>query len=76
MKLIIQRGSELKNVPVIVDNVTYTVFTDDDANPIGVVEHVGASVIQFTTCQDPNFGLLLRRLGVKATMPSVEVVRK
>ena len=55
--------------------VSFVVFADDDGNPIGVAEHLGDEVIQFTTCQEDGFAMLLHRLGIQATMPSVEVRR-
>ena len=58
-----------------VSGVSFVVFSDDEGNPIGVAEQLGDEVIQFTTCNEKGFSLLLRRLGVQATMPHVEVRR-
>ena len=75
MKITVQKGSKLAAPSVDVSGVSFVVFADDDGNPIGVAEQLGAEVIQFTTCQEKNFVLILHRLGVQATMPHVEVRR-
>ncbi len=75
MQLTVQKGSKLAAEPVSVSGVSFVVFSDDEGNPVGVAEQIGEEVIQFTTCQEKAFGLLLRRLGVEATIPRVEVRR-
>ncbi len=75
MKITVQQGSKLASAPVVVPGVSFVVFSDDDGSPVGVAEQIGEEVIQFYTCQDKDFALLLRRLGIEATMPHVEVRR-
>ena len=76
MKLTVQRGSKLANPSVDVSGVSFVVFSDDEGSPIGVAEQLGDEVVQFTTCQEDGFALLLHRLGIEATMPHVEVRRQ
>ena len=76
MQIIVQKGSKLQAAPVTVDDVTFVVFLDDNGNPVGLAEQVGNDVIQFTTCKDKSFGLILRGLGIQATIPNVEVKYK
>jgi hypothetical protein len=75
MQILIQKGSKLQYQPTASNEITFVVFMDDEGHPIGLVEQLGANVIQFSTCQDDNFAQILRRLGVSATIPSVEVRR-
>ncbi len=75
MQITVQKGSKLVAEPVVVSGVAFVVFSDDEGNPVGVAEQIGKDVVQFTTCQEKDFALLLRRLGITATMPSVEVRR-
>lgn len=75
MQITVQKGSKLVAEPVVVSGVAFVVFSDDEGNPIGVAEQIGEDVVQFTTCQEKDFALLLRRLGITTTMPRVEVRR-
>jgi len=64
MNLLVQKGSVLHNSTVKVSGVTWTVVLDDDEQPIAAIECVGSGVVMVTTCSDPKFVDILKRLGV------------
>lgn len=64
MNLLVQKGSVLRHAAVKVSDVTWAVVLDDDEQPIAAIERVGSGVVMVTTCSDPKFVDILKRLGV------------
>ncbi len=66
MRIRVQKGTILKHAPVEVTDVTYVIFFEEkDNTPLTVVEHLGRDVVHVTHCNDPEFQIILRRLGVE-----------
>ena len=65
----VQQGSILTGKTVEVDDITYVVCYDSDHTPLLVVEQVGKEVVQVTKSNEPEFQLILARLGALQEVP-------
>ncbi|KKN57867.1 hypothetical protein LCGC14_0558000 [marine sediment metagenome] len=71
MHVRVQKGTCIENEPVDVANVNHVIIFDDrDGTPLTAIEQLGESVIHVTHCTEPEFPMILRRLGVKAQPPA------
>lgn len=71
MKAQIQRGSVLRSLPLLGDNINSIVVFDDDGQPLMAIEQIGSATIHVTRADEPSFGRALARLRVIAPVPKV-----
>ncbi len=66
MRIRVQKGSIIRHKPVEVTDVSHVIIFDErDNTPLTVIEQLGRDVVHVTHCTDPEFQVILRRLGVE-----------
>lgn len=73
MNILVQKGTIIEHAPVSVAGVSYVaVFDEQENTPLLIIEQVGHEVVHITHANEPEFKLILRRLGMLGAVPAPE----